>query len=89
MNIVCKDFLKTAFTAGTNTISITDGPGGIESIAATSVGDVTSAMVVKVKSDSHKDTTPNAKHEIIQQGYVTDRSHFQVSEPLGNRVLHP
>ena len=44
----------------------------MESIAATSIGNVTSAMVVKVKSDSHKDTTPNAGaiHRFLCRGNV-------------------
>eukprot|EP01045_Picozoa_sp_COSAG04_P017339 COSAG04_NODE_1527_length_6459_cov_1.844025_2_plen_735_part_00 len=82
VTLICKDFLKVAFTGDANKVSIMDKAGGIEAIAGSTVGDVSSAMVVKVKSDSHKDTTPNAKHEIIQQGYVGDRSHFQVSEPI-------
>ena len=56
---------------------------GIEAVASAKVSDVASAMVViKVKSDCHTDTTPNAKHEILQPGFVGDRSHFQVSEPI-------
>ena len=84
----CDDFIKVAFTAGTNTISFTDGAGGIEAIAAASVADVSKAMVVKVKSDCHTDTPPNAKHEILQQGYIGTKSHFQVSEPTDHRSVH-
>eukprot|EP01043_Picozoa_sp_COSAG02_P015557 COSAG02_NODE_665_length_18739_cov_9.192918_9_plen_657_part_00 len=82
VTIVCEGFLKVALGAGNNIVSVTNLPGGVESIASSSVANVTSAMVVKVKADSHKDTTPNAKHEILQQGYVKDRSHFQIAEPI-------
>ena len=82
VTLVCEDFLKVAFAAGINTISITDLPGGIEAVASAKVSNVASAMVVKVKSDCHTDTTPNAKHDILQQGFVGDRTHFQVSEPI-------
>ena len=66
VTLVCEDFLKNAFAAGINTISITDLPGGIEAVASAKVSDIASAMVVKVKSDCQTDTTPNAKHEILQ-----------------------
>eukprot|EP01043_Picozoa_sp_COSAG02_P060176 COSAG02_NODE_7809_length_2837_cov_2.415997_2_plen_663_part_01 len=82
VEIVCEDFLKVAFVGSNNEISITDRVGGLEVINNSTVDHMSSALVVKVKADSHKDTTPNAKHEILQQGYVKDRSHFQVAEPI-------
>ena len=82
VTITCADLLGVAMTGDDNAILIENALGGIDAIDVSTVDDVASAMVVRVASDSHKDTTPNAKHEILQQGFIDGKAHFQVSEPI-------
>ena len=80
----CSENLTTAL-AGTEKVSIlTDIRARAEDVGFTPVEDVAKLFAVDVPSSCAKQTTPNPKYDIIQQGYHpgTKVAHVHTMEPI-------
>ena len=83
-------FRKAVGAIAANTFKIETPPAGVlggvlrEDQEIQTVGNVANTLAVKVKSNAHKDTTPNPKVMALQASYnkVSKISFVQCSEPL-------